>query len=106
MDSFVHMASSKEYSGEVSWEDTKMRILELNYQILHDLNHFSQNVQENRIDSAKVNALKEQFIHVSNNSQYNPELLEPIREFLCEAFCLVDILEEITLAKSPEKRKH
>lgn len=28
-----------------------------------------------------------------------------MREFLCEAFCLIDIVEEIGLCMSPEKRK-
>jgi hypothetical protein len=31
--------------------------------------------------------------------------MEPIWEFLCEAFCLVDILDEIQLSTSPEKRQ-
>jgi hypothetical protein len=77
------------------WEDSKVRIHENSYDILFNLQNFSENVQNRTLVGQTVHKLKEEFISASANNQLDPELSEPIREFLCEGFCLIDILDEI-----------
>lgn len=96
MTSFVHFAADPESSTDLSWAETRNTILENSYLVLHELKNFSDNVQNRRINSSQVANLKDSFISISQNA--NPEIIEPVREFLCEAFCLVDILDEILMS--------
>ena len=68
------------------------------------MNHFGDLVEANKIRATDTMAIKEDFIETSNSQDITTHLLEPIREFLCEAFCLVDIVEELYMNASPEKK--
>jgi hypothetical protein len=102
MTAFVHYAADPQHNDNFNWEDSRKTILENSYLVLHELKNFSDNVINRRIHGNQVSALKDTFISCSCNE--NPMIIDPIREFLCEAFCLIDILDEIQLNQSPDKR--
>ena len=62
--------------------------------ILHQLQNFSILVENRRISATQTAGLKEKFIAASG-SEVTQDDIVPVREFLCEAFCLVDIVEEL-----------
>jgi len=66
------------------------------------LKNFSALVESNKITADVTKDIKEQFIQASSKNNISAEL-EPLREFLCEAFCLIDIVEELMISCSPEQ---
>lgn len=70
--------------------------------ILHELKNYCDNVTNRGIQGSQIANLKDAFINIYTND--NPQLIDPVREFLCEAFCIIDILDEIQLNLSPQKR--
>ena len=100
----IEVAADKSSNGIFSWEQTLAALRENPYKILHNLRAFIDNTQEYNIQGPKVQALKDRFIVTSSQQAQGPRYIEIIREFLCEGFCFIDILDEINLLKSPEKR--
>ncbi len=92
-------------AGEHPWEQTAGEWAEHADEQAARLSGFADLVERNRVSSEQTRAVKEQFIAASSQNDTSAQL-EPLREFLCEAFCLIDIMEELALAGSPTKPEH
>ena len=83
------------------WESITHEFTEdVNSHILK-LQNFSSLVESKKITADVTKEIKESFINASSKNTISAQL-EPLREFLCEAFCLIDIIEELMINSSPE----
>ncbi len=104
MHGLVEVAADPATNGDFSWDQTNTALGENPYRLLHNLKTFSENVQKQNLSGPKVKHLKDKFILASQSTQLTERYTEAVREFLCEGFCLIDIIEEIQLSQSPDKR--
>ena len=80
-------------SGSQDWESNSKRLRETANKILHKMRNYPIIVQTQTISGH--NQIKEDFITTSGAEEITVDSMEPMREFLCEAFCLIDIVEEL-----------
>lgn len=64
---------------------------------------FAENTSSRSIQGPSIKTLKERFIATSASTQLSEQYVDAIREFLCEGFCYIDIIDEINLLQSPDK---
>lgn len=105
MHGLIEVAADKENEGIFTWDQTHTALNENPYRILHNLRSFAENSSSQNIQGPRVRALKDRFIQTTQDAQFTEKYIEAVREFLCEGFCFIDILDEINLLKSPEKRR-
>ena len=87
----VNVGKFKKYSN---WTSVKKSLLAQKDTVIHQLSNFSILVENSRISQEQTIDLKHAFIGASGSEATN-EVMDPIREFLCEAFCLVDIVDDL-----------
>jgi hypothetical protein len=84
------------------WATNKERLSNNAASIIHKLKNYSVLAESNAAThDEEIRALKDEFIRASSSQEHTASI-EPLREFLCEAFCLIDIINELNNA-TPEK---
>ena len=104
MHGLIEVAADKESDGKFTWEQSHQAFTENPYRILHNLKSFAENTSSRSIQGPSIKTLKERFIATSASTQLSEQYVDAIREFLCEGFCYIDIIDEINLLQSPDKR--
>ena len=90
-------------SNTAAWEVNSQRLTESANQVIHKMRNYPIIVQSTPISGH--NEVKESFISASGNEGISVDVMEPLREFLCEAFCMIDIVEELLGAQRDAKVK-
>jgi len=103
MHGLIEVAADKESDGKFTWEQSHQAFTENPYRILHNLKSFAENTSSRSIQGPSIKTLKERFIATSASTQLSEQYVDAIREFLCEGFCYIDIIDEINLLQSPDK---
>jgi len=52
-------------------------------------------IENVNVDDSKIRKLKEYFLEKAQDDDQNSEEIKLVKDFLCEAFCLVDIKQEL-----------
>lgn len=84
-------------SETASWETNSKRLRDNANQVVHKMRNYPVIVQSQPIEGH--NQVKDDFIGASGQEGITVESMESLREFLCEAFCMIDIVEELTGAQ-------
>lgn len=102
----IHMKLSDLAKGEShtwTWEQIKDVFQNNPDSHINDLKEFADKAEH--LTGESTGELKDSFIQIQNTKDL-PDYLLPIREFDCEAFCLIDIQEELKASLSPDKRRN
>jgi len=84
-------------SNSASWEVNSKRLRDNAKQVVHKMRNYPVIVQSQAIEGH--HEVKDEFIAASGQEGITVESMEALREFLCEAFCMIDIVEELTGAQ-------
>lgn len=85
-------------SESASWDANAERMRKNANGAVHKMRNYPVIVQSQSIKGH--DSVKEDFIAASGQEGITVEIMEPMREFLCEAFCMIDIVEELLGAQS------
>lgn len=89
-----HLNGTDNSEENKTWENISKQ---LNNSILAQINTVSDKIESGSYDIDTVNSLKNEF---KDRSDDNHDIMHNIKEFLCEAFCLIEIVEEINDANT------
>jgi len=92
----IDLVSDGESTAQ-TWEINSKRLRTGATQTLHKMRNYPVIVQSHPIEGH--NSVKEDFITASGSEEITGETMESLREFLCEAFCMIDIVEELNGAQ-------
>ena len=90
------------YSADLTWDQASEKI-QNQANTVHKIKNFAVLVENQRVNAGDVIDIKNRFISASPPAENASGQADPIRDFLCEFFCLVDIVEELRIGTSPEK---
>ena len=99
----VSLVSSGKLRTFSDWAEVKQSLLDQKEVLRHQLHNYAILVENGRIADEDIKTLKEDFTDAQPSEKGVPGIFD-LRELLCEAFCLVDILNEIQMSLSPERR--
>lgn len=80
-------------SAPGDWTANSGRLSNNANQLIHKMRNYPIIVQSTPIKGH--NQIKDDFISASGNQGITVDAMESLREFLCEAFCMIDIVEEL-----------
>jgi hypothetical protein len=99
----VDLVNDGEQSSH-SWEENKERLSSNSANVLHRMKNYAVLVEGGKTDAEQTAELKKAFIDTSASQQLSANF-EPVREFLCEAFCLIDIIDELNGAAAEKQHR-
>lgn len=92
----LNMLNNAESQDYESWDQIKDNF---NDGLIEDLQNASQQIEESNLDKEKVDHLREQF-RMKGDNQQEADSIRNLKEFLCEAFCLIEIVQELNELRS------
>lgn len=87
-----------------TWDVNKERLSSSAAGLLHKMKNYAVLVEGNKVDGEQTAELKKAFIDTSASQALSTDF-EPVREFLCEAFCLIDIIDELNGAAAEKQHR-